>query len=279
MLRMDRVDQAQKLVALASQRVRIGNVYLGSIGRGGLSDTAEGDMLVALSSLQVKNYDSASELASLAIQQADREMAQARDSRLWNERTQRGVPLAAAALIPLWMMWHNRSRRLAWTMLAALLSATLYHALFLQQGNTYSFSRIPSGGLAASLGPSLERAAVALAAGALIITLMTWRRQERSIFAVMKQTYLYVALQLYLIGVLIGACAWWNGAFFTWYLPSFTVAYVHFTALMQTMLIAAMATVLPLVVVIVQRGLLAASDWRARYATRTGGTDAGRNHR
>jgi hypothetical protein len=279
MLRMDRADQAEKLVALASQRVRIGNVYLGSIGRGGLSETAEGDMLVALSSLQVKNYDSASELASLAIQQADREMAQARNSRQWRERTQRGVPLAAAAFVPLWMLWHNRSKRTAWSMLAALLSAALYHALFLQQGNAYSFSRIPSGGLAATLGPSLEWAAIALAAGALIVTLMTWRQQERSIFAVVMQTYVYVALQLYFIGLLIGACTWWNGPLFTWYLPSFTVAYVHFVALMQAMLIAAMATVLPLVVVVVQRGLLAASDWRTRHATRTGGTDAGRNHR
>jgi hypothetical protein len=177
------------------------------------------------------------------------------------------------------MIWHNRSKRTAWSMLAALLSAALYHALFLQQGNIYSFSRIPSGGLAATLGPSLERAAIALAAGAPIITLMTWRQQERSIFAVLMQTYVYVALQLYFIGLLIGACTWWNGPLFTWYLPSFTLAYIHFAALMQAMLIAVMAIVLPTVVVIVQRGLLAVSDWRARHATPTGGSHAGRNYR
>jgi len=273
MLRMNRVDEAEKLVALASQRVRIGNVYLGSIGKGGLSETAEGDMLVALSSLQVKNYESASQLASLAVQQADREMAQARRSRLWKERTQRALPIAAAALIVLWIVWHNQSKRTAWSLLAAMLSATLYHALFILQGNTYSFSRVPSGGLAATLNPSLKRAALSLAVGALLIVLWTWRERERSIFAVVMQTYSYTALQLYLIGLLIGACTWWNGPLFTWYLPSFTIAYVHFATLMQALITAAIAIALPIVVLILQRALLSITDWH------TGGSHAYRNHR
>lgn len=278
-LRMNPVDRAEKLVAVASQRVRIGNVYLGSIGRGGVSETAEGDMLVALSSLQVKSYDSASELASLAIQQSDLEMAQARRSRIWKERTQHAVPIATAALVPLWIIWHNRSRRTAWSMLAALLSAALYHALFLRQGNTYSFSRIPTDGLAATLEPSLRRAAIALAVGALIIIWLTWRERERSTFAVVMRTYGYAALQLYLVGLLIAACTWWNGPLFTWYLPSFTVAYMHFATLMQAMLIAALAIVLPVMVVILQRGLLAITDRRTRHATRAGGTYAHRDYR
>jgi hypothetical protein len=278
-LRTNSVDQAEKLVALASQRVRIGNVFLGSVGRGGLSETAEGDMAVALSSLQVKNYDSAYELASLSIQQTDREMALARRSRLWRERAQRGLPIAAAVLAPLWIIWHERSKRMAWSLLAALLSAALYHAQFLLQGNTYSFSRVPTGGLAATFRPSLEYAAVALGAGALIITLRTWREQERSVFAVVMRTYGYASLQLYFVGLLVGACTWWNGPLLRWYLPSLTLAYVHFAALMQAMLIAGMALVLPAVVVILQRALLVITDLRSRNAMRVGGAYAGRDHR
>ena len=260
MLKMDRADKAEKLVALASQRVRIGSIYLYSIGISGLSETAEGDALVARSSLRVKNYESAAELASLAVQQTDREMTEGRRSRLWKERRQRAAPAALAALVPLWITWRKRSRATAWSILAALLAAALYHGLFLRQGNVYSFSRIPAAGLAATLNPSLQRAALAMAAGALIIIWRTWREQERSIFAVIIRTYGYAALQLYFIGLVVGGCTWWNGLRLTWYLPDFTVAYVHFATLMQAMLIAAIAIPLPIVVVIVQRTLLAISD-------------------
>jgi len=93
------------------------------------------------------------------------------------------------------------------------------------------------------------------------------------------RTYSYAAQQLYLVGLLIAACTWWNGPLFTWYLPSFTIAYVHFATLMQAMLIAALAIGLPIMVVILQRGLLAITDRRIRHATRAGGTYAHRDHR
>ncbi len=277
MLRMDLVDTAEKLVTLATQRVRIGNVYLGSIGRGGLSQTAEGDMLVALSSLQVKNYSSAAELAALAVGQANQEMTQARDSRVRTERTRRTMPIAAAATVLLWIIWLNR-RRLKWyTLLTALVSAGLYHALFLQQGGTYSFSRIPAGGLAATLEPSARRAAIALALGALVIALSAWRQRERSALAVMLHAYDYALLQLFFIGLLVAVCTWWNGPLFSWYLPSFAVAYLHFASLMQALLIATMATLCPVAVAILQRGLLSISDRGTKLEVR-GGSSYGRSH-
>ncbi len=263
MLRTDLVDKAQKALALASQRVRIGSIYLYSVGKGPVSETTEGDMLVARSSLQVRNYESAYQLALLAAEQTDQEMGRARRLRLWAERGQRAVPVALAALVLLLITWHNRGRRAAWSALAALLAVATYHGLFLQQGNVYSFSRIPDDGLAATLTPSLRRAAIALAAGALIITWRTWRERERSIFAVTMRTYGYAALQLCFVGLVIGLCTWWNGPRFTWYLPDLAVAYVHFATLLQAMLIAAMAIPLPIAVVILQRGLLAISDWYA----------------
>ncbi len=274
MLRMEPVDKAKKLLALASQRLRIGNMYLGSIGKGALSERAEGDLLVAYSSLEVKNYESASELASSAVQQMDRELVQARRSRRWKERSQRVVPIALAALVPLWIVWHQRSKQTAWNVLAALFAATLYHALFVSQGNLYSFSRIPAGGLAETLNPSLQRAVTSLAAGALIVVWRTWREQERSIFAVIMRTYGYAALQVYIIGLMVGACTWLNGPRFTWYLPNFTVAYVHFATLLQAMLVAAMAIPLPIIVVTLQRLVLAISD---HYAVRRDRQHATRN--
>ncbi len=277
MLRMDVVDMAEKLVTLATQRIRIGNVYLGSIGRGGLSQTAEGDMLVALSSLQVKNYSSAAELAALAVGQANQEMTQARDSRVRAERTRRTVPIAAAATILLWIIWLNRSRLKWYSLLPALLSAGLYHALFLQQGGTYSFSRIPAGGLAATLEPSARRAAIAFALGALVIAFSAWRQRERSAFAVMLYAYDYALLQLFLVGLLVAACTWWNGPLFSWYLPSFAMAYLHFASLMQALLIATMALLSPVAVAILQRGLLSISDRGTKLGVR-GGSGYARGH-
>jgi len=263
MLRMDRVDQAEKLVALASQRVHMGNVYLGSIGRGSVSETAEGDMLVAVSSLQVENYDSAVKLAALAVEQADYEMASARHSRIVAERRRRTLPLAMLAVGSMWLLWHNRSRRTAWSALIALLSAALYHVLFLQQGNVYSFSRIPIGGLSATLEPSLRRAIVATAAGVPFLVLKMWHERERSVFEVVMRSYGFGALHLLWIGLLLAACTWWNGYRFTWYLPDFRIAYVQLVALVQGLCVAALAIVLPVAVAVAQRLLLVLSDHRA----------------
>jgi hypothetical protein len=263
MLRMDRVDEAEKLVSLASQRVHMGNVYLGSIGRGSVSETAEGDMLIAVSSLQVDNYDSAVKLAALAVEQSNQEMAAGRHSRIVAERGRRALPLGIAALAVIGVVWYTGSRRTAWSAVAALLSAGLYHILFLRQGNMYSFSRIPVGGLSAALEPSFQRAIAASAAGALLLVLKLWRERQRSIFDVVMRTYGFGALQILWIGLLLAACTWWNGYRFTWYLPDFDIAYLQLMALLQAMCVAALAIVLPVVVVPAQKLLLLLSDHRA----------------
>lgn len=266
MLKMEPVDKTEKWLALAHQRYRLGNIYLYSIRQGLLSETAQGDMLVAGSSLQVKNYTSAINLASLSVKQTDLEMLRARDARLWKERTQRALPFVLFTILPIWLIWRKRSWRTFWNLIAALLAAVLYHILFLRQGNAYSFSRIPAGGFAALLNPSLKRAGLCLAVGALIIIWRTWHERERSAFAVMLCSYGYTMLQLYFIGLLLGACTVWNGIRFTWHVPNLTIAYVQIVTLIQAMPVAALSVLLPIPVLILQRCLLALSDrlvqWR-----------------
>nr|MBC7244772.1 alkaline phosphatase family protein [Chloroflexota bacterium] len=259
-LKMELVDKAEKWLALAHQRYRLSSMYLYSIGQGLLSETVQGDMLVAYSSLQVKNYESAAQLASLSVKQADFEMMRARRARLWKERTKRAVPLAFFILLPLWLTWRKRSWRTVWIFLASLLAAALYHVLFLRQGNVYSFSRIPAEGLAGTLQPSLRRAALCLAIGGLIVVWRTWHERERSGFAVALSSYGYALLQLYFIGLLLGACTLWNGLYFTWYVPHLTIAYIQFVTLMQAMLIAVLSIALPIPVLILQKALLALTD-------------------
>ena len=260
MLRMSKVQSAERQVALAAQRVRIANVYLYSIGRGSVSETAEGDVQVARSSLLVKNYESAAELASLAVRQIGQEMAQRRSARIWQERRERGIPLGIAALLALWLLWRRRGTRVLWSLLASVLSVAIYHLLYLYQGNSYSFSRFPSGDVAATLVPALQRAVVALAAGAALTAWQNWRERERSSFAVLRSACAFAGLQLGMIGLGVGVCTFWNGPRFSWYVPNLNVAIWQITLLLQLMLVAAVSAPLLAVLPIVQRLALAVSD-------------------
>lgn len=263
MLKMEPADKAEKWLALAHQKYRLGSMYLYTIGQGLLSKTAQDDMLVAASSLQVKNYASAANLASLSVEQTNLEMKRARRAHLWKERTQRALPFTFGAIVTLWLIWRKRSWRTVWNLIAAALAAAMYHILFLHQGNFYSFSHIPPGGFTALLQLSLKLAAVCLAAGGLIILWRTWHERERSAFAVTFSSYGYALLQLYFVGLMLGACTVWNGLRFTWYLPNLTIAYIQIITLMQAMCIAALSIPLPILILVLQKGLLALSDWLA----------------
>jgi hypothetical protein len=264
MLSTNRVERAEALVALAAQRVRIGNIYVGSIGQPAISQTAEGDMQVARSSLLVKNYESAAELALLSVNQTAQEMADARLARIGQERRQRAVPLAILVLLPLALIWHWRGSRTFFALLAAVMAAASYHGLFLWQGNEYTFSRMPLNSLASALQPSLVRAAVCMGVGALVIVWHAWREDERSLFATLVYSYGYAALLVYLVGLLAAACTLWNGVRFTWYVPNLQLAFVQCGALLQLTLFAALAIPLPIVIVALQRLLLAIGDHFAR---------------
>jgi len=260
MLQMDSIDKAHKLVALADQRMRMGSIYLYSMGTKGLAGKADEDVQVALSSLQVGNYESAHRLAQICVDGITREMTEARRSRVWQERYLRVPPVLLASLVPLWMMWRRRSWGLAWSTTTALLAALGYHVLYVQQGNLYSFSQIPAGGLAATLAPGLRWAAATLVTAIPATTCLLWCRKDRSVFSAIAWTYGHAGLQLYFIGLAVSACTWWNGPRFTWYVADLTVAYVHSTALLQAILVAALAVPLPLIVIVLQQGLLFISD-------------------
>jgi len=264
MLRLDRANTAEKLLAVARQRVRVANLYLRSIAKSGLSQTAEGDVLVSASSLEVKNYESAAELAALAIEQTDRETNRARRLRQWTERGQRAVPFAAAVVIPLWLLWRARSRRTVWLATAALLAAVLYHALLVYSGELYTFSRTSLDQVVGRLAVPLEAALLSLAAGGAVVALRLWREQEQSPGSVLEAGLSYALLHAFAVGSAAAACVWWNGLRFAWYVPNLKVAFVELGLLIQAMLTAAASIAVPLLVLIVQRLLLVTSRWHRR---------------
>jgi hypothetical protein len=246
MLRMDELQRAVKQITQAQQRIALGQAYLRSIDAGTLSETAEGDALVATSSLQVKNYQSAYTLGGLAVQKIDQEMEQARAQRIQSERLQRRIVALVAILAPLLLAWWKRSKRLGVLILAALLTVAIYHLLFIREGNLYS-PNIPRP-VEPFLEESLRRVALALAVGLVVTLVWLWYERERSLLDVVQSVYGFSFAVLYFLGVQIAIGYWLNGPTVTWYLPDLTLFFLHFSALVQSSMVAALSAFLPVAV-------------------------------
>jgi hypothetical protein len=246
MLRMDEVQRAVKLVTQAQQRVALGQAYLSSIGAAPLSDTAEGDALVATSSLQVKNYTGAYTLGELAVQEIDWEMEQARARSIQSERAQRRIGALGVILAPLFLAWWKRSKRLGILILAAILTVAIYHLLFIQEGNIYA-PNIPRP-VEPFLEESLHRVAIALPTGLVVALLWLWHERERSLLDVTQSVYGFSFAVIYFLVIQVAIGYWLNGPTVTWYLPDLTLFFLHFSALVQSSMVAAISVFLPVVV-------------------------------
>ena len=246
MLRMDEVQRAVKQVSQAQQRVALGQVYLSSIGAAPLSDTAEGDALVATSSLQVKNYTGAYTLGELAVQEIDWEMEQARARSIQSERAQRRIGALGVILAPLFLAWWKRSKRLGILILSAFLTVVIYHSLFIQEGNVYA-PNIPRP-VEPFLEESLRRVAIALPTGLVVTLLWLWHEREKSLLDVTQSVYGFSFAVIYFLVIQVAIGYWLNGPTVTWYLPDLILFFLHFSALVQSSMVAAISVFLPVAV-------------------------------
>lgn len=264
MLRMNEVQRAEKQVNQARQRVELGQAYLrsvwspalgkaeelskGSMDAGPLSEKAKGDALVAASSLAIKNYTSAYTLGEFAVQQIDKEMEQVRARRIQGERAQRQIGTLAAILVPLLLLlvWRGRSKRLGILIFAALLTVAIYHLLFIGEGNVYSPHILRS--VEPFLEESFRRVTVALTTGLAVTLLWLWYERERSLLDVTQSVYSFSFAVIYFLGVQIAIGYWLNGPTVTWYLPDLTLFFLHFSALVQSSMVAAISVFLPVAV-------------------------------
>jgi hypothetical protein len=246
MLRMDEVQRAVKQVSQAQQRVALGQVYLSSIGAAPLSDTAQGDALVATSSLQVKNYTGAYTLGELAVQGIDWEMEQARARSIQSERAHRRIGALGVILAPLLLAWWKRSKRLGILILSAFLTVVIYHLLFIQEGNVYA-PNIPRP-VEPFLEESLRRVAIALPTGLVVTLLWLWHEREKSLLDVTQSVYGFSFAVIYFLVIQVAIGYWLNGPTVTWYLPDLTLFFLHFSALVQSSMVAAISVFLPVAV-------------------------------
>ena len=248
MLRADAAKRAQVELDAAQARREFAALYLASIGRGPLSETALGDVDVAQSSMEVGNLESAYGLARIAIDRIDQEVAQARQQRIQAERRLR-LPVAAAAVaVPILLVLVRGSRRTLWLFLAAILTQVAYHLLFLHQGGLYSFSTLSS--IDSFLLQTARRVALASAVGAVIVLWRLIREHEGSALGVIRASLGYSLLVIYLLGCQAAVTYWLNGFRWTWYVPDMTIAFVQISALAQAILSAAVGAILPIVLLL-----------------------------
>lgn len=247
-LRSDLLKRAEVQIDLAEQRSELANLYLASIGQGSLSETAEGDLAVALSSMEVGNLDSAYRLACIAADRIDQEMAQGRQRRIQVERGLR-LPVAIAAVaLPLLILVLRGGRHGAWLLVAAIVTQLAYHGIVLHQGGQYSFSELV--GLEPFVAETARRVVLASLAGAAIVLWRLIRKQEGSVLGVIQTSLGYSLLTVYLLGCQAAVTYWLNGFRFTWYVPDMGIAYWQLSTLVQTIFTAAVGLALPVVLIL-----------------------------
>ncbi len=248
MLRLDEAQRAEKEVALAQQRVALGARYLSSIGRGPLTEESGGDVVVARSSLAVKNYASAYRLADIAVAQIDEEMAEARAGRIADEQRRRQPLAIAVVAIPILIWLWRRSRRTLALTVAAFVSVSTCIALLVRQGGPYSLSGVT--GLTPFLLGIAGRVGLSLAVGAVLVLLWLLIEGERSAWRVAGAVYAFSFIVIYLWGLVAATGYVLVGRGLTWYVPDLLVVFLYLLALLQIMLTAALSLLLPLPVVV-----------------------------
>lgn len=266
MLHTDALKRAQVQLDLAQQRRDLGNLYLNGINQGSLSETAEGDVAVAESSMEVENLDSAYGLARIAADRIDQEMASARQHRIQVERGLRLPVLIVVVGLPLLLLVVRGGRRGGWLLLAALATQLAYHALFLYQSGVYSFSSVE--GLDPFVNQTALRVVVASVVGASIVLWRLVREHEDSVLGVIQTSLGYSLLTVWLLGCQAAVAYWLDGFRFSWYVPDMAATFWQLSALVQAIVTAAVGLALPVVLILAGLAYQGARALRRRQAAR-----------
>ena len=265
-LEMTVEQRTEKLVSVAHQRIALGNLYLSGIGQGELSDVAPGDAAVAQSSIDVKNYESAAQLASYAIDQVDSEMELAAEKRLLSERSYRRIFSIVAILLPLYLVYSKRSVRVFFLSFAAIVSMIVYHIYFIRTGHVYSLSTIVA--LDPFLMDTLKGAAIGIAAGALIVIARLWWEKERDWLDIALSMFGFTFFALYLLGIQLAVGYFYNGLQIGWHLPDFFVGFMQLQGFVLWIIVAAIGLVLPLAALLLN-GAFPRVVWKLAPIVRT----------
>jgi hypothetical protein len=248
---MDEAENTEKWVAWAQQRVELSDVYLQSIGQPGLSEGPKGDAEVAWSSLLVRNYGSASRLASFAVQGATSEMVEGRTRRIASEQRRR-LPVALVPVLAVaYLLWRRWSRTTAALFFAGLTAVLLSHLLFVWEGNLYSFSTVRTWD--AFVTGTLIRMATALLPSFCLVVWLAWLQRKRRPLEIAALNYSFTLILCFLLALPLAASYVLNGSEVTWRLPDPFFAFLQVFSLLQLGVAAFLALFIPLFTVPLDR--------------------------
>lgn len=271
MLAMSDVQRANKALALAKQQREFGQLYLAAIG-GTLSEAALSDPLVAKSSLDVKNYESAFGLAYLAAQQVQHDTRTARVTRIDRERVARVPLMLMLIVVPLLVFWFRRSLRLATCAVIALGIVGVQHWLYLNAHRLYSFSDLTA--VEPFAREMLERSAVALLFGGVLVSIYHWRDEKPSRLRVAQTLLIACLISIYLASVPFVLGYYVNGLSPQWYIGDlgwafsevFNLAFISSLAILSFSVAILVAFAYWLALIVMHR--LARQRWVGRLTLR-----------
>ncbi len=209
-------------------------------------------------------YASAIGAPAPASESAQAAITATQAARKAGERLPRGIIALVITLIGLGILIWKRSRDVAIFMLAALLHIVLYNVLFaLIAGNVYSMSTVPTSGATAFVVEIAGYTLIAAVIAWLAAMLSTGAFKHSALLSA-QATFAFALITIYLLYLpaLLGFAV--NGALVTWHLPDPLTIFLHFTNLVQAMLVAVLSIVLSSVAAFVSWRLTAPSNKTAQ---------------
>lgn len=250
-LLLDEAESTEKWVSWARQRVELGDLYLESIGQEPLGEAAKADAEVAYSSLLVRNYGSARNLAEFAVQGASEEMKKGRSIRIRREQ-QRRLPMALLVVgVAVYLLWRRWSRTTAVLVISALASIVIYNLLFVWGGHTYSFSSIR--GWDTFLAQAITRIGTALIPAIWVIAWIIRRERRRTPLEIAVTNYSFALILAFFLALPLISGYVLNGFEIAWYLPDPLIAFLQVSALVQLGVAALLGLAVPLVTIPLDR--------------------------
>jgi hypothetical protein len=245
LLQLTKADQATAQVALTRQRVALAEAYLSRV-RGPESALPEqllADLNRAQQALLDNNLSGALQLATLAQKEADAQMVTARQERLKTEQLIRFIGVVFVALLGFVTMWRRRGFHAGAIVITAALTIALYHALFQLQGYNYSLSSVKT--LNELPLDIARRTAVSLLVGGGLLLVVLMLVKEGNWLTLLGSGYGFGLLVTFCFALPLLWAFWQNGFAATWRLPEVGPAFWQLTALIEVMVSAILALLLP----------------------------------
>jgi hypothetical protein len=248
MLRLDEYDRTVAQLLLANQRAALAEAYVSQIQGESvvLPDTLAEELTQAQASLNSNNIGGAFELASLAQQEADTQMAIARNGRIRREQLPQLVITALIVFIWLVTMWRRRGLHAGSVLVATIATVVLYHALYWLQGYSYSISALS--GLSEYTELPFEvarRVAVSLLAGGGLLLISFMLTDEIDWTTLLGTGYGFSVLATFIFILPFFWGSWQNGLVATWRLPEVDPAYWQISSAFEATSAAVLGLILP----------------------------------